>query len=48
LFRDHLTEELPDTGVAYDLASRQRDISMADFLLTNRHLFGSDSPAEKR
>ncbi len=38
-----MTGESPETGIAYELASRQRDISVAEFFLKNRHLLGFDS-----
>jgi DNA topoisomerase VI subunit B len=41
-----MTEESPETNIAQELASRQRDISVAEFFLKNRHLLGFDSPAK--
>ena len=39
-----MTADNPPT--AFDLASRQRDISVAEFFLKNRHLLGFDSGAK--
>jgi DNA topoisomerase-6 subunit B len=33
-------------STAYDLAGRQRDISVSEFFLKNRHLLGFDSPSK--
>src|SRR5690606_3875672 len=41
-----MTEQPPDNGIAQQMASRQREISVADFFLKNRHLLGFDSPAK--
>jgi DNA topoisomerase-6 subunit B len=41
-----MTDDLPDNHVAHEMASRQREISVADFFLKNRHLLGFDSPAK--
>lgn len=41
-----MTIENPNTGIAHEMASRQREISVAEFFLKNRHLLGFDSPAK--
>jgi DNA topoisomerase VI subunit B len=41
-----MTEQPPDNGIAQQMAARQREISVADFFLKNRHLLGFDSPAK--
>jgi DNA topoisomerase-6 subunit B len=40
-----MTEKLPGID-AYEMASRQRDISVAEFFLKNRHLLGFDSASK--
>ncbi len=39
-----MTFELPGSDIAHEMASRQRDISVSEFFLKNRHLLGFDSP----
>lgn len=41
-----MTAESPETGIAYQMASRQREIAVAEFFLKNRHLLGFDSPSK--
>lgn len=41
-----MTQELPDSDIAHEMASRQRDISVSEFFLKNRHLLGFDSPTK--
>jgi DNA topoisomerase-6 subunit B len=41
-----MTQDLPDSGIAHEMASRQRDISVSEFFLKNRHLLGFDSPTK--
>ncbi|MEZ5542355.1 MAG: DNA topoisomerase VI subunit B [Pseudomonadota bacterium] len=36
----------PTYSTAYELAARQRDISVSEFFLKNRHLLGFDAPAK--
>ena len=38
--------ELPKPDIAHEMASRQRDISVSEFFLKNRHLLGFDSPSK--
>ena len=38
--------ELPKPDIAHEMASRQRDISVSEFFLKNRHLLGFDSPTK--
>lgn len=41
-----MAENSSGIGIAHEMASRQRDISVAEFFLKNRHLLGFDSPAK--
>jgi len=41
-----MTKEEPAYSTAYELAGRQRDISVSEFFLKNRHLLGFDSPSK--
>lgn len=41
-----MTIEHPQPDVAHEMASRQRDISVSEFFLKNRHLLGFDSPSK--
>ena len=41
-----MTREHPRPDIAHEMASRQRDISVSEFFLKNRHLLGFDSPAK--
>ncbi len=43
---DSMTEDRINNGIAQQMASRQRDISVAEFFLKNRHLLGFDSPSK--
>ena len=36
----------PAPGIAVEMASRQREISVSEFFLKNRHLLGFDTPAK--
>jgi DNA topoisomerase-6 subunit B len=40
------THELPKPDIAHAMAARQRDISVSEFFLKNRHLLGFDSPSK--
>jgi DNA topoisomerase VI subunit B len=40
-----MTRELPHPSIAQAMATHQRDISVSEFFLKNRHLFGFDSPS---
>jgi len=41
-----MTLEAPDPDIARELAAHQRDISVSEFFLKNRHLLGFDSPSK--
>jgi DNA topoisomerase-6 subunit B len=41
-----MSQELANLDIAHEMASRQRDISVSEFFLKNRHLLGFDSPAK--
>ena len=41
-----MTTQEPSYSTAYELAGRQRDISVSEFFLKNRHLLGFDSPSK--
>lgn len=41
-----MTTHESNYSTAYDLATRQRDISVSEFFLKNRHLLGFDSPSK--
>jgi DNA topoisomerase-6 subunit B len=41
-----MAKEASPYGTAYELAARQRDISVSEFFLRNRHLLGFDSPSK--
>ena len=41
-----MTGETSDISIAQEMASRQREISVAEFFLKNRHLLGFDSPSK--
>lgn len=41
-----MTEEFSNSEIAREMASRQREISVSEFFLKNRHLLGFDSPAK--
>ena len=49
----HLTQndsgmngEHPELDVAHEMAAQERDISVSEFFLKNRHLLGFDSPSK--
>lgn len=41
-----MTHNLPNSNIAHEMASHQRDISVSEFFLKNRHLLGFDSPTK--
>ncbi|MDH3561085.1 MAG: DNA topoisomerase VI subunit B [Gammaproteobacteria bacterium] len=41
-----MAKEEPSYRTAYEMAGRQRDISVSEFFLKNRHLLGFDSPSK--
>lgn len=41
-----MTRETPHPDAAHQMAAHQRDISVSEFFLKNRHLLGFDSPAK--
>lgn len=41
-----MNHELSNPDIAREMASRQRDISVSEFFLKNRHLLGFDSPTK--
>jgi len=41
-----MAQDASQPDIAYELATRQRDISVSEFFLKNRHLLGFDSPAK--
>jgi DNA topoisomerase-6 subunit B len=41
-----VSDRQPAPATALDMASRQRDISVSEFFLKNRHLLGFDTPAK--
>jgi DNA topoisomerase-6 subunit B len=41
-----MTELLAGSDVAHEMAARQRDISVSEFFLKNRHLLGFDTPSK--
>ena len=41
-----MTREASHPDIAHEMAARQRDISVSEFFLKNRHLLGFDSPAK--
>jgi DNA topoisomerase-6 subunit B len=41
-----VSETLPAPATALEMASRQREISVSEFFLKNRHLLGFDTPAK--
>jgi DNA topoisomerase-6 subunit B len=41
-----MAKEEPAYSTAHEMAARQRDISVAEFFLKNRHLLGFDSPSK--
>ena len=41
-----MSDRQPAPATALDMASRQRDISVSEFFLKNRHLLGFDTPAK--
>ena len=41
-----MNDELTSSEIADQMAARQRDISVSEFFLKNRHLLGFDSPAK--
>lgn len=41
-----MTLEQPQPDIAHQMAARQREISVSEFFLKNRHLLGFDSPAK--
>ncbi|MCK5623776.1 MAG: DNA topoisomerase VI subunit B, partial [Alphaproteobacteria bacterium] len=41
-----MTDEERSHPTAFDMAARQRDISVSEFFLKNRHLLGFDSPSK--
>lgn len=41
-----MTGEVSHSDIAHEMASHQRDISVSEFFLKNRHLLGFDSPAK--
>lgn len=41
-----MTEKQPAAATAVEMASRQREISVSEFFLKNRHLLGFDTPAK--
>ncbi len=41
-----MTQDLSSFEIAHELAARQRDISISEFFLKNRHLLGFDSPSK--
>lgn len=45
-FMSSESPQSPQPDIAHELASRQREISVSEFFLKNRHLLGFDSPAK--
>jgi DNA topoisomerase-6 subunit B len=41
-----VSDRQPKAATAFELAARQRDISVSEFFLKNRHLLGFDTPAK--
>lgn len=41
-----MTRNPPPPGIAHEMAAHQRDISVSEFFLKNRHLLGFDSPSK--
>lgn len=41
-----MNHELSKPDIAHEMAARQRDISVSEFFLKNRHLLGFDSPSK--
>lgn len=41
-----MTDEERNHPTAFEMAARQRDISVSEFFLKNRHLLGFDSPSK--
>ncbi len=41
-----MTREIPHSDIARQMATQQREISVSEFFLKNRHLLGFDSPAK--
>ncbi len=41
-----MNHELITTDIVHEMAARQRDISVSEFFLKNRHLLGFDSPSK--
>ena len=41
-----MTDESGNYPTAFEMATRQRDISVSEFFLKNRHLLGFDSPSK--
>ena len=41
-----MAKELPNTDIAHAMAAQERDISVSEFFLKNRHLLGFDSPSK--
>lgn len=41
-----MTESTVKSDVAHEMAARQRNISVSEFFLKNRHLLGFDSPTK--
>ena len=41
-----MSDKRPTIATAFDMAARQREISISEFFLKNRHLLGFDSPAK--
>ncbi len=41
-----MTREHPELDVAHEMAAQERDISVSEFFLKNRHLLGFDSPSK--
>ena len=41
-----MSDQRQTAATALDMAARQRDISVSEFFLKNRHLLGFDTPAK--
>ena len=41
-----MSERQPTAATAFDMAARQREISVSEFFLKNRHLLGFDTPSK--
>jgi len=41
-----MSHELLNADIAQEMASRQRDISVSEFFLKNRHRLGFDAPSK--